>query len=349
MSRLADEAERGAVAEIVEAIRILRGSPLTDPRSLVISLAVHAVLVVVVSYLALQVAVSPREESPNGGQVMKGEIEATDNRAKGEQGGASGLPDGRAADVSAEPGIPAPSAKNAAADALLAEVLPTRDVAETPSRTLPGPSTSGLGMLRAPGDGSGGPTGGTEAGGGGQGGNGPGTEFFGVKETGRSFAYVIDCSGSMSVRESLSVAKRELLASLNQISSGARFGVVFYNIDARILPDSNGQEGLMTANDSNKARVRELLAGIRPLGGTDHMLALKTAFELKPEVVFFLTDGDSMTRSDVAELTKLADKTRINVIEFGQVSVLGVAEPLKNLARQTGGNYRYVDVNGFTP
>ena len=57
---------------------------------------------------------------------------------------------------------------------------------------------------------------------------GPGTEFFGAREHGHSFAYVIDCSGSMGLRNSLEVAKRELLASLNQLPPDARFSVIWF-------------------------------------------------------------------------------------------------------------------------
>jgi hypothetical protein len=77
------------------------------------------------------------------------------------------------------------------------------------------------------------------------------------------------------------------------------------------------------------------------------MLALKAAFNLHPEVIFFLTDADLMSRQDVEELVALAGKTRIQAIEFGQVTGLGGSAPLKLLAKQTGGTYRYIDVNRF--
>jgi von Willebrand factor type A domain len=323
----------------------LRRSPLTDPRALVCSLLIHATLLVVASFLAFRVAAPVIE--PTSGRVMKGELDATDNRAMGEPGGTAGDPEGRAADLSAEPGIPAPLSKNDAADALLSEILPTRETTEIPSQTLPGPSTSGLGMLNATGSGEGGDASGNTVGGGGKGGPGPGTEFFGVRDKGRSFAYVIDCSGSMTARGSLNVAKRELLWSLDQISPDARFAVVFYNLEAKVFTDPAGNPGLMAATPANKARVKTLLATIQADGGTDHMIALKTAFDLHPEVIFFLTDADLMSRQDVEELVALAGKTRIQAIEFGQVTGLGGSAPLKLLARSTGGTYQYVDVNRF--
>ena len=190
------------------------------------------------------------------------------------------------------------------------------------------------------------PSRGATVGGGGKG-TGPGTEFFGMKERGKSFAYVIDCSGSMFTHSSLEVAKRELLASLTQMAPDARFAIIFYNLDAKVFPDPSGRAGMMAATPSNKARVRTLLSTVRANGGTDHMQALRAAFNLHPEVIFFLTDADFMTRQEVAELVPLAGKARIQSIEFGQVSSMGGSPALKLLAKSTGGSYRYIDVNTF--
>jgi hypothetical protein len=323
----------------------LRRSPLTDPRALVLSLAIHVVLLALASVVAFRVT-APHDDSMSG-RTMQGELEGTDNRAKEETAGGTGDPEGRAADLSAEPGIPAPSTRDPAVDALLSEILPTRDSAELTTQTLPGPSTSGLGMLNGTGSGEGAGQGGGPVGGGGKS-SGPGTEFFGMRDRGGSFAYVIDCSGSMTARGSLDVAKRELLASLGQLSPDARFAVVFYNLEAKVFTDPSGRAGMMPATPSNKARVRNLLSAVQPDGGTDHMQALRTAFGLHPEVIFFLTDADLMTRQDVAELIPHAGKIRIQAVEFGQVTGLGGSAPLKSLAKSTGGSYRYIDVNSFS-
>ena len=332
------------IAEGVSTGAKLRRSPLTDPRALVCSLLIHAVLLTTASILALRV-VAPLDEPVSGGTI-NGELEGTDNRARDDSGGSSGAPEGRAVDVSAEPGIPAPPSKDSAAEALISEILPTRESAELTSKTLPGPSTSGLGMLNSTGSGEGnGDAGGTS--GPGPKGSGPGTEFFGMRDRGGSFAYVIDCSGSMITRDSLDVAKRELLTSLAQIPADARFAVVFYNSEANVFTDPAGKPGLMPATASNKARVRTLLATVRPDGGTDHMLALRTAFAFHPEVIFFLTDADFIARQDIPDLVAQAGKARIQTVEFGQVTGLGGSAALKLLSKSTGGSYRYIDVNSF--
>ncbi len=319
-------------------------SPLTDPRALVLSLAVHLILLTVASVFALR-ASAPRAE-PAPGRVLKGELEATDNRAPGDSGGGGGDPAGDAADVSAERGAPASPTRDPAADALLSEILPTRESAETAPKTLPGPSTTNPGMLAGSTLGDGGGRGGGSGGGSGAG-SGPGTEFFGMRDRGGSFAYVIDRSGSMVTRNSLEVAKRELLASLARVSPDARFAVVFYNIDATVLTDPSGRPGMMPATPANKERVRHLLATVQPDLGTDHMRALRAALAMKPEVIFFLTDADLMTPQDVAQVLAIAGKARIQAVEFGLAGSLAGSAPLRSLARSTGGSYRYIDVSTF--
>ena len=103
----------------------------------------------------------------------------------------------------------------------------------------------------------------------------------------------------------------------------------------------------MAATTANKARMQTQLATVTADGGTDHMLALRTALGLKPEVIFFLTDADLMTNSDVNEILAEVGATRIQAVEFGRGITLGQQTPLARLATTTGGSYLYVDVSKF--
>src|SRR5579875_2934925 len=116
---------------------------------------------------------------------------------------------------------------------------------------------------------------------------------------------------------------------------------------ARMLTDPMGNKGRMAATGVNKARIRAQLATIVPDGGTDHMAALRAALALKPEVIFFLTDADLMTNSDVNEILSEAGTTRIQAVEFGRGANLGERTPLRRLAATTGGAYLYIDVSQF--
>jgi hypothetical protein len=151
----------------------------------------------------------------------------------------------------------------------------------------------------------------------------------------------------MALRNSLEVAKRELLASLDRLPPDVQFIVIFYSDEAKVLTDAQGRKGMMKATVSNKSRVRTQLAQVPPFGGTDHKAALTAAFQTKPEVIFFLTDADMLPNGDVDEMLKDAGKTRIQAVEFGRGSDLGHATPLRRLAVTSGGTYRYIDVNKF--
>ncbi len=326
----------------------LNPSPLTDPRSLGVSLFLHALLLVVASLLALSVRATERPELPH---TLRGELDPVDNRAAHEAGGSPGAMGG----VGALEAIPSASGttkrgmtRDAAADALLAEILPNPTPDTRSELTLPGPRTTGLGVLPGEGLGGGGGSGGGSGGGIGRG-IGPGTEFFGAREHAGSFAYVIDCSGSMASYGALEMAKRELMASLNQLPPDAKFCVIFYSLQATTLTDAKGREGLMPATSVNKGRVATQLSAIEPVGGTDHMLALRTALAFQPEVIFFLTDAAQMTHKDVGDILAERGQTRIHAIEFGVGADIAYATaPLRKMAASTGGQYRYLDVVKFS-
>jgi hypothetical protein len=327
-------------------------TPLTDPRSLASSILIHVLLLLLASAAALQAALPAPDTTA---RPIRAEIGPVDNRADpnavaGEGGGSPGEMGG----LSKVP-ITSPDERNSMAaasrnpaDALLAEILPSSQPLspETLQKALPGPQTIGQGLIPGSGPGGGGGSGGGSGGGFGRG-IGPGTQFFGARDHAHSFAYVIDCSGSMMERNSLEIAKRELLASLNQLPPDAEAGVVFYNSTPKMFADPQGHKGLMAATAANKARIKTQLATIAADGGTDHMAALRAALVLKPEVIFFLTDAQLMTNGDVNEILAEAGPTRIQAVEFGRGVNLGERTPLRRLATTTGGSYLYIDISQF--
>src|SRR5271157_1344011 len=328
-------------------------TPLTDPRALGSSALVHVLLIALASLTVLNASIT---RLPEASAVLRGEIEPVDNRAdKGKVAGSGGGSPGEIGGLGSIAFVAPAAGANPqgpglypAADALLNEILPStaQHPAEALQRALPGPQTTGVGLIPGFGLGGGGGWGGGSGGGLGRG-IGPGTEFFGAREHGQSFAYVIDCSGSMKKWNSLEVAKRELLASLNQLPPDARFSVIFYNERARVFADPSGQQGLMPATTTNKVQVQSQLQRVTPEGDTKHMVALRTALGLKPEVIFFLTDSRDMSDNDVNEILAETHGSRIQAVEFDLGPDLGKQTPLRRLATTTGGTYRYIDVTSF--
>jgi len=345
--RILRRADRPVVQAPAEPEHQAHPSPLTDPRALGSSLLFHIVLLVVASVAALSVGIPPLSDARPA--VLRGDLGPVDNRAQDNTGG------GGPGELGATESIRlaadgkttnAQALRDPEADALLSELLPAPASPDASQRALPGPLTTGLGAIPGPGAGGGGGSGGGSGGGIGRG-IGPGTEFFGAREHAGSFAYVIDCSGSMAVYKSLDYAKRELLASLGHLPPDAQFAVVFYNLNATLFSDVHGKPGLMSATQDNTSRIRTLLARIVPDGGTNHMEALRTALALKPEVIFFLTDADLMTRRDADDIIAAAGTTRIQAIEFGIGPSMSDSAPLRRMSTGTGGSYRYFDVTRF--
>ncbi len=185
----------------------LSESPLTDPRSVGTSALFHVFLILLASLTALNAALPMATSHP---KALYAEIDPVDNRADvpispGQGGGGSGDIGG----MSDLPFIP-PSdgtkplgaTRDPVADTLLAEILPSSQPKpnESIQRALPGPQTTGQGLIPGSGSGGGGGVGGGSGGGAGRG-IGPGTQFFGARDHAHSFAYVIDCSGSMAVTQ----------------------------------------------------------------------------------------------------------------------------------------------------
>jgi hypothetical protein len=333
--------------------RLFANGPLTDPRSLISSALFHALVLTLASLTVAKFAL-PLAESPPKDLLVT--FDPVDNRADIRTSpGAGGGGKGDIGGLSDLPFIPPSNGSSAiavthgpVADTLLAEILPNPrpKPGELLQTELVGPQTTGQGLIPGSGLGGGGGAGGGSGGGIGRT-IGPGTQFFGARAHAHSFAYVIDCSGSMATRNSLEVAKREMLASIGQLPPDAQFVVIFYNLQARMLSDTDGRKGLMAATAPNKARVQAQLSTIAPDGGTDHMAALREALRLKPEVIFFLTDADLMTNSDVNEVLLEVGPTQIQAVEFGRGTELGQRTPLGRLATNTGGSYLYIDVSQF--
>ncbi len=170
------------------------------------------------------------------------------------------------------------------------------------------------------------------------------TKFFEIVASGRSFACVIDCSESMATRNLLEVAKQELSISLNLLSDDARFSVIFYNMRTKVISGTDGQLGMMLATAANKAKVQSQFKAVTASGRKDHMLALRTALALKPDVVFVLTNADLMTSNDVSKILGLAGRSQVQAVEFGLGSALASVTPFRRLATSTHGTWHYIDL-----
>ena len=175
--------------------------------------------------------------------------------------------------------------------------------------------------------------------------------MFGLVAEGYKFVYVFDRSGSMGGdgSASLRAVKAELLASLKNLDTVHQFQVIFYNERPALFNPTGSPGRLCFATDANKEAVGRFLDTIAADGGTDHLAALRMATNLRPDAIFFLTDGDEPVLSP-AELDKVerwAAGIIIHTIEFGPDEAKEKNNFLKDLARRTGGKYAYVNTAKF--
>ncbi len=148
------------------------------------------------------------------------------------------------------------------------------------------------------------------------------TKLFGLEAQGSKFVYVFDRSGSMGEHKNLPLrrAKKELLASLSDLTDRQQFYIIFYNHEPKLFDPGAAKNQLVFATDANKQRAKQFVSSISADGGTDHVAALSIALRLHPDVIFLLTDGeaeDDPSPEDLKRLERLnSGEASINVIQF---------------------------------
>jgi len=220
-------------------------------------------------------------------------------------------------------------------DAATSEALSAVDSAAPAAPTLAVGSAGDLALGGGAGDGSG-------LGSDGLGGGAGGAGFFGVTSRGNRFAYIVDISGSMSEENRWPVTVTELMRSLEALPDHAYFHVVFFSSTAYRAP---WQEQWIRAQRNNVTRMRRWVNEQSPGGGTFPVpaFAMIFALDVKPDVIFFMTDGiiPTDTPEAVARMNSQAGGRRvvINTIALGEQFGHDL---LIRIAEQSNGTFRYV-------
>ncbi|HVX13508.1 MAG TPA: hypothetical protein VHC22_20150 [Pirellulales bacterium] len=175
------------------------------------------------------------------------------------------------------------------------------------------------------------------------------THVYGLPGEGNAFVYVFDRSSSMGIGANslLASAKRELLASLDDLGEENRFQIIFYNQEPTMMDLGRSFGGMVFADQRVKELARRFVDGISASGSTEHYAAFTKALRLAPDVIFFLTDADEPELHDgkIAQLRNLnGGRTTINTIEFGEGPQPRRENFLARIARENGGKYVYIDI-----
>lgn len=210
-----------------------------------------------------------------------------------------------------------------------AHMLADQAVAESAARAMGDLARLGNGGL---GDGTG------EGGGGGR---GPGLVggFFGTQTAGNTFVYVVDMSGSMA-GDRFRRAISELIKSINKLKGEQSFYVYFFNDRAFPLFDPKPAKSLISASTANKQRASRWIRSRQPSSTTNPMFALQQALEMKPDVIFLLTDGELDDPTTVRKMIRQYNEgTQIHTIAFENEEA---SETLKTIANENHGTFRFV-------
>jgi hypothetical protein len=155
----------------------------------------------------------------------------------------------------------------------------------------------------------------------------------------KKIVFVLDATGSMiPVFDAL---RGQVHRAIEILRPPQSFNVVFINEHnpAPLAP------ALLFATPDNKRKAIDYVDTMAPRGGTNPLPALKKAFALGPEIVYFLIDpSDFPDKHAVLELVNSKAKggtTKLNVIAFNGHDPEN-ERFLQDLAKSTGGVYSFV-------
>ena len=159
--------------------------------------------------------------------------------------------------------------------------------------------------------------------------------FFPVGGPSDRIAYVIDRSASMG--QTLEPVKQELKRSLNALKPNQMFYVVFYSSGPAVeVPGAS----MLPATQPNKLAACEFIDSIKPAGQTQPVDAIKRAFDVKPTLVYVMTDGE-FKRSVIDLIDQLNPEREVIVNTFCVVYNSG-EQVMREIARRNGGAYTHV-------
>ena len=159
------------------------------------------------------------------------------------------------------------------------------------------------------------------------------TSFFGIRARGQFFIYVLDGSGSMIDDDRFPRATIELRRSVFALQPPQRFEVIFYNDESIPMP---GGAIPRSADIKSKNALLHWLRLIEPEGGTVPLPALSQAIALRPDAIFFLSDG--VLPEGTVEAIAKSNRTRVPIHCIDLAGGLA-GDQLRRIAEQNGGRY----------
>jgi hypothetical protein len=174
------------------------------------------------------------------------------------------------------------------------------------------------------------------------------TIFCGVSTGGNRICFLVDSSKSMNEGR-FEAARSEVLRTVDQLSAEKRFFVIFFDVNpaAMCLNSATPERYLAMATPENKRALRTWAMTIELERGAAPDKVLQHAFDLGPEVIFLLTDGEFPEKTEklILELNRReslfdgeSKRCILHTIAFhGKEGI----DRMTRIAKQNGGTFKY--------
>ncbi|UCD28106.1 MAG: hypothetical protein JSV03_13575 [Planctomycetota bacterium] len=171
---------------------------------------------------------------------------------------------------------------------------------------------------------------------------GPASSFFGIAGNAYKVVYVVDVSASLMIY--IDEIVREMRESIRALLPTQRFHIVLAK-PRKVVEFSPRR--LVPAIGKYKTRANsfiDTITGIPQPGKADPIEAMKRAFAVRPQLIYFLTDGDYPDIQSDLELTlqQLNTNQEVKITTIGFDPSPNPRTLLERIARDHGGNFRMV-------
>ncbi len=163
----------------------------------------------------------------------------------------------------------------------------------------------------------------------------PVTKFFSATGNAYNIVYLVDRSASMI--DTIEPLKRELKRSIDMLQPMQKFQIIFFSAGRPVEGPANG---LTWATTRNKQRYKKFIDSIKAEGQTDPRWALQRALQLKPDLIYLLTDG-VFSEKIAKKIIKWAKQHNVKINTIAYLREIG-SKRLMEIAEQTGGVFRFV-------
>jgi hypothetical protein len=169
-------------------------------------------------------------------------------------------------------------------------------------------------------------------------GGGAAINFFGIRDKTSSVVIMIDVSDSMFTRtrdaegrklakhgkdQNFQAVRDEAIKLVQSLGSNVQLGIVrwsggAYSWKPELVPATEENKQAAVDHIQNDVDMKSAHAKKGQAGGTRHDLALAEAFNLKPEVIYMLTDGNATAAQPKGGLKPIPAQEIFNAAEAGQ-------------------------------